>query len=124
MSIKKRTNKSKLAKLTVNDTTYDFPIYESTDGESVIDISTLHSKANIFTYDPGFTSTASCESKITYIDGEKGILRYRGYDIEELDPITEELEEKIYHELNIKCFYYSSILDLRRKCQNLLVKRK
>ena len=92
MSIKKRTNKSKLAKLTVNDTTYDFPIYDSTDGESVIDISTLHSKANIFTYDPGFTSTASCESKITYIDGEKGILRYRGYDIEVLADKSDFIE--------------------------------
>ena len=80
----KSSSKIKTAKLTVNNNTYELPIYNSTEGESVIDISKLHSLANIFTYDPGFTSTASCESKITFIDGEKGILRYRGYDIEEL----------------------------------------
>jgi citrate synthase len=78
------TSKIKSAKLSINNKTFELPIYKSTEGESVIDISKLHSKANIFTYDPGFTSTASCESKITFIDGDKGILRYRGYDIEEL----------------------------------------
>ena len=72
------------AKLKINNKTYVLPIYSSTAGESVIDITKLHAEANVFTYDPGFTSTASCESKITFIDGEKGILRYRGYDIEEL----------------------------------------
>ena len=80
----KSTPKIKTAKLTINKNTYELPIYNSTEGESVIDISKLHSQAKIFTYDPGFTSTASCESKITFIDGDKGILRYRGYDIEEL----------------------------------------
>ncbi len=80
----KSTSKIKSAKLIINKNTYELPIYSSTDGESVIDISKLHSQAKIFTYDPGFTSTASCESKITYIDGDNGILRYRGYDIEEL----------------------------------------
>tara|TARA_Y100000817_G_scaffold189063_1_gene147707 strand:+ start:763 stop:2082 length:1320 start_codon:yes stop_codon:yes gene_type:complete len=79
---KKSTNNT--AKLTIDNKTYDLPIYNSTEGESVIDISKLHSQAKIFTYDPGFTSTASCESKITFIDGDKGVLRYRGYDIEEL----------------------------------------
>ncbi len=80
----KSSSKIKTAKLTVNNNTYELPIYNSTEGESVIDISKLHSKANLFTYDPGFTSTASCESKITFINGDQGILRYRGYDIEEL----------------------------------------
>jgi citrate synthase len=80
----KSTPKIKKAKLTINENTYELPIYNSTEGESVIDISKLHSQAKLFTYDPGFTSTASCESKITFIDGDKGILRYRGYDIEEL----------------------------------------
>ena len=51
-----------------------------------------HSKANIFTYDPGFTSTASCESKITFIDGDKGILRYRGYDVEHLAKNSDFIE--------------------------------
>ena len=80
----KSTSKIKTAKLTINNNTYELPIYNSTEGEAVIDISKLHSQAKLFTYDPGFTSTASCESKITYIDGDKGVLRYRGYDIEEL----------------------------------------
>ena len=84
MSRNKGTSKIKTAKLTVNNKTYELPIYNSTEGESVVDISKLHSIAKIFTYDPGFTSTASCESKITFIDGDKGVLRYRGYDIEEL----------------------------------------
>ena len=74
--VKKKLNKknNRKAKLIIDKTTYEFPIYNSTEGEAVIDISKLHAEANIFTYDPGFTSTASCESKITYIDGDKGIL--------------------------------------------------
>ena len=51
---------------------------------AVVDISSLYQQSGVFTYDPGFTSTASCESRITYIDGEKGVLLYRGYPIEEL----------------------------------------
>ena len=92
MPKKKRTKKNHTAKLIIDNKTYDFPIYNSTEGESVIDISKLHSKANIFTYDPGFTSTASCESKITFIDGDKGILRYRGYDIEHLAKYSDFIE--------------------------------
>ena len=84
MANKNRRPNNKFAKLSLNNKTFKLPIYNSTQGESVIDISKLHSQAKIFTYDPGFTSTASCESKITFIDGDKGILRYRGYDIEEL----------------------------------------
>ena len=53
-------------------------------GPSVVDISIVTRDADVFTYDPGFTATASCESKITYIDGDKGILLYRGYPIEQL----------------------------------------
>ncbi len=59
-------------------------ILEATDGPDVIDIRPLYKETGMFTHDPGFTSTSSCDSKITYIDGEKGILRYRGYDIGEL----------------------------------------
>ena len=92
MANKKIIKNKKIAKLTIADNTYEFPIYSSTEGESVIDISRLHSEANIFTYDPGFTSTASCESKITYIDGENGILRYRGYDIEDLAQKSDFIE--------------------------------
>ena len=62
----------------------EFPIYKAVEGASVIDISKLYASTGHFTFDPGFLSTASCESEITYIDGDKGILRYRGYDIADL----------------------------------------
>lgn len=63
---------------------YDFGILDSSVGPSVIDIRSLYKQTGMFTYDPGFTSTASCSSNITYINGEKGELRYRGYAIEDL----------------------------------------
>ncbi|QOY52116.1 citrate synthase [Candidatus Sulfurimonas baltica] len=63
---------------------YEFPILDATIGPSVIDISTLYKELGMFTYDEGYTSTASCKSSITYIDGEKGKLMYRGYNIEYL----------------------------------------
>ena len=75
---------TKIGTLTLGDKNYTFPVYEGTLGPDVIDISKLYTQADVFTYDPGFTSTASCESKITYIDGDKGILLYRGYPIEQL----------------------------------------
>jgi citrate synthase len=62
----------------------DFPILDGTIGPRVVDIRKLYQETGLFTYDPGFTSTASCESKITYIDGDAGILLYRGYPIEQL----------------------------------------
>src|ERR1700726_906593 len=61
-----------------------FPIFDGTIGPSVIDISKFYAETGMFTYDPGYTSTGSCESKITYIDGDEGILLYRGYPIEQL----------------------------------------
>src|SRR5437667_4602468 len=75
---------NKTATLTVGNKTYDFPILSGTVGPDVIDISKLYAQAGVFTYDPGFTSTGSCESKITYIDGDEGILLYRGFPIEQL----------------------------------------
>ena len=80
MNDKKNDN----AKLNLNGTNIDFNIHEGTIGPDVIDISKLYSKSGRFTYDPGFTSTANCKSSITFIDGEKGILLYRGYPIEQL----------------------------------------
>ncbi len=77
-------NKSKTATLTVGNKNFDFPIKSGTVGPDVVDISTLYNQAGVFTYDPGFMATASCESKITYIDGDAGILRYRGYPIEQV----------------------------------------
>ena len=72
------------ADLEVGGTNYAFPVLAGTVGPSVIDISKLYAQAGQFTYDPGFTSTASCESKITYIDGDAGVLLYRGYPIEQI----------------------------------------
>lgn len=63
---------------------YEFPILKGTEGPDVIDISTLYRDSGHFTFDPGFLSTASCDSTITYIDGDEGILRYRGYNIKDL----------------------------------------
>lgn len=78
-----KTN-TKKATLTVEGKTVDFPVLSGTVGPDVIDISKLYAQTGMFTYDPGFTSTGSCESKITYIDGDAGILLYRGYPIEQL----------------------------------------
>jgi len=72
------------ATLTIGNHNYDLPVRSGSVGPDVVDITHLYSDAKIFTYDPGFTSTASCESKITYIDGDQGILLYRGYPIDQL----------------------------------------
>jgi citrate synthase len=74
----------KTGTLSLGDKNYSFPIYDGTIGPEVLDVSKLYAEAGIFTYDPGFTSTASCESKITYIDGDEGVLLYRGYPIADL----------------------------------------
>src|SRR5579872_2832070 len=71
------------AKLTVENKNMEFDVLSGTLGPEVIDISSLV-KSGYFTYDPGFMSTAACESKITFIDGDKGILLYRGYPIDQL----------------------------------------
>ena len=72
------------ASLNVGDKAVPLPVKDGTIGPSVIDIGKLYAQTGMFTYDPGFTSTASCESAITYIDGDKGLLLYRGYPIEQL----------------------------------------
>ena len=71
---------------------FDLPVSEGTVGPRAIDVRKLYSDHGLFTYDPGFTSTAACESRITYIDGEKGILEHRGYPIEELAEKSNFLE--------------------------------
>jgi len=68
------------------------PIYHATEGPDVIDVTQLYAKTGAFTYDPGFMSTAACVSGITYIDGDEGILRHRGYAIEELAKHSDYLE--------------------------------
>jgi citrate synthase len=74
----------KTATLNFNGKSTEFPVYSGTIGPDVIDISKLYGQTGAFTYDPGFMSTAACKSSITYIDGDKGELFYRGYPIEQL----------------------------------------
>ncbi|HXA48038.1 MAG TPA: citrate/2-methylcitrate synthase, partial [Burkholderiaceae bacterium] len=80
------TNSDTKATLSFSDgsPSLDLPIYKGTVGPDVIDIRKLYATTGKFTYDPGFMSTASCNSSITYIDGDKGELLYRGYPIEQL----------------------------------------
>ncbi|MES9955492.1 MAG: citrate synthase [Sedimenticola sp.] len=72
--------------------TAEFSLRSGTEGPDALDISSLYKEMGVFTYDPGFVSTASCHSSITYIDGDKGILRYRGYPIEQLAAKSNFLE--------------------------------
>jgi citrate synthase len=84
---------NKNATLTLPDgKTVDFPVLQGTLGPEVVDIRTLYGRSGMFTYDPGFLSTASCSSAITYIDGDQGILLYRGYPIEQLAQQCDFLE--------------------------------
>ena len=84
---------SDTAILEINGHKYEFPIIEGTENEQAIDISSLRAKtAGVTTIDPGFKNTGSCESGITFLDGEKGILRYRGYSIDELAEKADFLE--------------------------------
>ena len=78
------TNTQKTATLHFDNKTIEMPIYSPSVGPDVIDISKLYTQGDVFTYDPGFTSTAATDSAITYIDGTKGELLYRGYPIEQL----------------------------------------
>ena len=80
------------AKLAIGDKSLELPIYQGTIGPDVIDIRRLYSDGGVFTFDPGYTSTGSCESAITYIDGDKGELLYRGYPIEQLAEKSSFLE--------------------------------
>ena len=80
------------ATLTIGNTSYDLQVIKGTTGPDVIDVRKLYDESGVFTFDPGFTSTASCESKITYIDGDAGILLHRGYPIEQLAKQSSFLE--------------------------------
>lgn len=86
MSQPKPANSERKARLTIDGISgsAEFPVISGVEGPDVMDISSLYKQTGMFTYDPGFLSTASCESAITYIDGDQGILRYRGYDIADL----------------------------------------
>ena len=74
----------KTATLKIGETSLNLPLRSGTLGPDVVDIQKLYGDAKVFTYDPGFASTASCESQITYIEGDEGVLLYRGYPIEQL----------------------------------------
>ncbi|QOL79859.1 citrate synthase [Pseudooceanicola spongiae] len=83
---------NKKATLTVGDKTFEFPVLSPSAGPDVIDIRKLYGTTGMFTYDPSFTSTAACDSTITYIDGEEGILLHRGYPIDQLASKSHFLE--------------------------------
>ncbi len=72
------------ARLTIGDKTYEFPILVGTENEYALDISKLRAQSDFITLDPGFGNTGACQSGITFLDGDKGILRYRGYPIEQI----------------------------------------
>src|SRR3989338_5281708 len=72
------------AKLIIGDKTYEFPVIVGSEGEKAIDIAKLRAETGHITLDPGFGNTGACLSSITYIDGDQGILRYRGIPIEQL----------------------------------------
>ncbi len=80
------------ATLVYENKSFELPAFAGTEGPNIVDIRKLYGDADIFTYDPGFTSTASCESDITFIDGDKGILLYRGYPIDQLAAHSSFLE--------------------------------
>ncbi len=82
----------KTATLTIDDKSFELPIYSPTAGPDVMDIRKLYAQAGVFTYDPGFTSTASCDSTITFIDGDEGVLLHRGYPIDQLAGKSHYLE--------------------------------
>jgi citrate synthase len=88
----KMAESKKTATLTIDGQSYELPILSPTAGPDVIDIRKLYAQAGVFTYDPGFTSTAACDSTITFIDGDKGELLHRGYPIDQLAEQSHYLE--------------------------------
>ena len=79
-----KMEKTGQAEIHIDGQTVVCPVYEGTEGERAMDIGKLRKETGLITYDPGFGNTGSCSSDITFIDGEKGILRYRGYDVADL----------------------------------------
>jgi citrate synthase len=81
---KQKLEPKSTAKFTIDDKEFEFPVYAGTIGPDVVDISKFYAQTGCFTYDPGYTSTGSCRSDITFIDGDEGILLHRDYPIEQL----------------------------------------
>ena len=77
-------SKNDIATLTIDGQTYELPVVRGTEGEIGVDVSALRSLSGVITLDPGYANTGSCFSAISFVDGEKGVLRYRGYPIEQL----------------------------------------
>jgi len=86
------TDSTRTANLKFDDKSLELPMRSPTMGPDVIDITKLYGQGGVFTHDPGFTSTSACESKITFIDGEKGVLLHRGYPIDQLAEKSHYLE--------------------------------
>jgi citrate synthase len=108
---------SEVAKLELNGQTYEFPVIEGTENEKAIDITKLRGATGYITIDPGFKNTGSCKSDITFLDGEKGILRYRGYSIEDLAEKASFLEVSyavIFGELPTKAELQKFENDIRK----------
>ncbi|MGR3218223.1 MAG: citrate/2-methylcitrate synthase, partial [Candidatus Anammoxibacter sp.] len=90
---KKAEKKKKTALLTLdNGKSFELPMYSASEGPDVVDVTKFYSDSGVFTHDPGFMSTSSCESKISYINGDKGILCHRGYTIEDIAEKCDFLE--------------------------------
>ncbi|MEM6851300.1 MAG: citrate synthase [Pseudomonadota bacterium] len=87
-----KITQSASATFKVGETEVELPVYKGAAGADVVDIRKLYAQSNVFTYDPGFTSTASCESQITFIDGDQGVLLYRGYPIDQLAQASNFIE--------------------------------
>lgn len=87
-----KTKPNGSANLSVGGKNVELPVYSGTIGPDVIDVKSLYAQTGMFTLDPGFTSTSSCESQITYIDGDEGVLLYRGYPIDQLADNSSFLE--------------------------------
>ncbi|MBN2068774.1 MAG: citrate synthase [Opitutales bacterium] len=107
-----------IAKIIIGDQTYSYPVIEGTEREKAIDIRRLRSDTGYITYDDGFGNTGSCISDITFIDGETGILRYRGIPIEELAEHADFLSVAhlvIYGELPDRDGYYEWIKNIRQR---------
>ncbi len=108
---------AKTAELRVDGKSYEIPIIEGSEGERALDIAQLRSQTGLITMDPGYVNTGSCTSAITFIDGEKGILRYRGYPIEELAEKSTFLEVAyllIYGELPKREELHAFVDSIRR----------
>ena len=106
---------SKKVSINYNDQNFELDLVKGSENENGIDISSLRNSANLITLDPGFKNTGSCKSSITFLDGEKGILRYRGYSIEDLAKNANFLEVAfllIYGELPNKSQLDKLIFDI------------